>query len=311
MSVETYVFQPDSNITFLTHLIFAAFMWSANGFTICGLLAFMKTRAVPKTAKFLSCGLLIFDSSAIFLLNIRKFFTGIINIHIIAIAYTLSFLAYMNIIFMSCDRYLILSYPFRYIRMEKVMKPFVVFSWSFYSLTMLIICYVKCFGQYTDPTSLVKCNVSIYGRVVLIIFPLIMLLSMFFFVKVLIVIYNVKCSEKRAIRLRDFKSTTVMLCCVVNFVTVALVCFLSVLIPMDDNVRRMFGDAVFTANGVFDTLAYVLIFRECRMIFMRLLGFFSSKAKIKAENMRIEIFNIVPSSKKHELNSLNTNNNLG
>lgn len=304
-STWTNVFEPD-NIPIEISFALTGFMLLSNAFSLTVLVAFLRTRTVPKTAKFLSCGLLAFDSLGIFFLNIRRFYQGLINMHLITFGYVFCLTAYMNVTIMSCDRYLIFSRPFDYVRYEKGFRTSVAVVWFFYSFSTGIGAYVHCFSRFTDITTLSNCNIGYLTSLMKIVFPVIIILSSIFFIKVLIIIYRLKASKRCATRLREFKSTVVMMSCVANFYMVAFVLAFLVVVPVERNVKRLIADILFIVNGIFDTLAYVLVFRECRMVLIRAFGCCCRKAKDKAEEMRIEIYNIVLSAKKVSSNKISS-----
>lgn len=291
-ATEEYVFEPDE-MSSAVYILVSSLMSLSNIFTVTVLAAFSKTRVVPKTAKLLSCGLLTFDSLGIFCLNVRRYLEGMLNMYIIVFGYVFCLIAYMNVIFMSCDRYLIFYRPFEYLRMQKGLRFVVVLSWTFVPVTMLSWSFTLCFAQIENITRLSQCNTRLLGQIYIFFFPVVICVSTSLFLKVSIKLRKLKTLDKRCTKLRDFKSTMVMLCCVVNFVTVALLLMFVVFSPIDQNLKRLAGDLLFTANGVFDTLAYVLVFRECRLILIEKIGCCYRKARLKAEQMKIDIYNIV------------------
>jgi len=290
-------FEPDAIRTELL-VVFSVFMSLSNIFTVTVLVAFLHTRNVPKTAKFLSCAMLLFDSVGVFLLNIRRFTDGWANLHLIVFGYISSLLSYTNIAFMAFDRYLVFSWPLRYIQFEKVFRVVALLTWTIYTVTLVITVHVKCFYSTPTVTLVGKCNVKVLKDIVFFTFPVLVCLSTLFFGKAFIIVYKQNVAENHTTRLREFKSTIVIFACCINTLVVAIVISSMLFVPFDKNIKRACIDALFCVNSIFDTLAYVLLYRECRMVLIRMLGFCSRDARKKAENMRLDIFNVVLYSRK-------------
>lgn len=260
------------------------------------LVAFTRTRQTPRSARFLSTALLVFDLLTTVSFTLRKFTSHKkTNILIEFVGIGWSFLAYLNIGIMSFERLVVFQWPNFYLRYVTYTFTKVVafFTWTLY-ITSYLIFFLLCVSN-DNPREFAICLKKVTSIFIQVTFPTVVLVSSSCYLVILHIIkkQTYRSPPERANTVRMYKSTVVVFLCLVNFIlTTSLYLGFSTL-TVDINVRRLILDSFTMINGLLDTFLYVLWYKECRMELLKIFSFFFPNLQQNIDNMRVTIFNIV------------------
>lgn len=265
-------------------------------FTGVSLLAFARTRQTPRTARFLSSALLVFDLLTTFSFTVRKVTSDKkTNILVEFVGIGWSFLAYLNIAIMSFERLIVFQWPNFYLRhvTYAVAKVAAFITWTLF-VTFYLIFFSICMLE-DDPRTFAICLKQVTTAFIQVTFPTVVFLSSVCYLLILFIIrkQTYRTLSERSHTTKMYRSTVVVFLCLVNFVftTSLFLGFSAFTVNID--VRRLTLDALSMINGLFDTCLYVLWFKECRMELLKIVSLCVPKLKQNIDSMRVQIFNIV------------------
>lgn len=260
-----------------------------NGFS---LIAINRTSHIPRTAKYLSSTLLVFDFVAVFMYTVRKLIDdGKYNLMVQFLAIGWSFVAYFNIAVMSLERLVVFQWPNYYLREFSFFK---FRNMCFALWTTYIMAYtswvVTCFAIFRIEATIRKCYDNVIYSFILGTFPLSAIIPCTCLSKITFLIQK---QSKKISTLPNYKSTATVFMCGLNCLITAIFYAVILIVTVTDNKeRRVYMDIVMIANCFTDTCVYVLWYKECRLQMLKIMAkMFPSLGK-GIEKMRIEIFDI-------------------
>lgn len=261
------------------------------------LIALLRTHHTPKTARFLSAALLVFDFLSTLMYTIRKVVEDPrynLMFHMMAMA--CSYSAYINIAIMSLERLVLFEWPIFYLRRVRFcwVKAVCVTTWSMY-LGVYTIHTVQCYVNVdVESQHTLVCFENVIIRHALVIFTFTTVVSCITLSRILMIIQKQR--EKNIgvkSSLRQHKSTACVLFCCGNYLVTTVSCMLLAFVVTQNHMRRIVIDIVLTVNCFVDTCVYVWWYKECRL---KLIQFFSKiypGLERRVEAMRINIFDIM------------------
>lgn len=279
----------DIKVTVGVSLI-TVFLLVSNGIS---LVALNRTSHVPKTARFLSSALLVFDFVALFLFTLRKIVIGVrINLYVQIIGFSWSFIAYIVIAIMSLERLLVFQWPNLYLRRFSFsrFRAFALVIWTFY-LAFYAGFVTHCFHWYNTDKDLRGCFDPLIFKYIHVTFPASAGISCLCLSKVA---FLIRSHTTRIASLQSYKSTiTVFLCCLNYLVTAVLYAVVLYVTVTENLYRRVFVDVTMMINASLDICVYVLWYKECRLEVLKMLERYFPSLTGKIAKMRIEIFDII------------------
>lgn len=261
------------------------------------IIALGRTRHMPRTAKFLSQALLVFDFSSTLLSTVRKFvMDSKHNLIFQNLSMGFNFLAYIVILVMSIERLVVFHWPNFYLRVFKfnAFKTVCLVMWILYKLGWIVdfsLCYM--FVDETRKESLL-CFRHVIERHVMMIYWTSTVISCVCLIKISVTI--VKQSNKTGgsrTAWQTHKSTLVVLICMANYILTSVVTAILTFLIARAADRRIAQDFVMILNAFVDNFAYVLWFKECRLELLKMLAHAFPACERRAEELRVEIFDIV------------------
>ena len=255
--------------------------------------ALNRTRHTPKTARFLSSSLLVFDFVAVLLFTVRKLVQdGKYNLLIQMIAIGWTFVAYVNIAIMSLERLLVLQWPIFYLRNQSfsIFRTTSLIIWilclTFYSVYM-----ITCMSIHYTEVDVRTCFEPMLYLFIMATVPTSSLVSCICLAKIL---YLIKKHSHGKSTFASYRSTvTVFLCCLNYLIVAFLYCVILVVTVTSNYKRRLFMEVIMTLNALADTCVYVWWYKECRLEVLKICAVVCPSLNNKIENMRLHIFNIV------------------
>ena len=255
--------------------------------------ALNRTRQTPKTARFLSSALLVFDFVAVFMFTMRKLVQdGKYNLLIQMLAMGWSFVAYVNIAIMSLERLLVLQWPIFYLRNQSfsIFRTTSMIIWilclTFYSVYM-----ITCMSIHYTEVDAKACFEPMLYLFIQATVPTSSLVSCICLAKIICLI---KRHSHGKSTFASFKSTvTVFLCCF-NYLIVAFLYAGILMFTVTNNYkRRLYMDLIMLLNALADTCVYVLWYKECRLEVLKICAVVCPSLNNRIERMRLHIFDIV------------------
>lgn len=266
-----------------------------NGISFLGL---YRTKQTPRTARFLSSALLVFDFLTTLFFQTRKFavnFQHSLMVQFFGNGW--SFLAYVNVAIMSVERLMIFQWPNFYLRRVSfpVFRNASVTIWSLYMASWIAgigYCFIS---NSENDIGIGDCSDVVMTMYVVLTCPLSTLLSCTCFFKILIIIR--KQTNKvmgKGKSLRHHKATLVVFLCLINYVVITICYAIIMFVTVNDNVkRRIFMDILMMVNGLLDTCVYVLWYKECRLELLKLAAKVFPSLNSKIETMRRSVFDVI------------------
>ncbi|XP_060577600.1 uncharacterized protein LOC132734770 [Ruditapes philippinarum] len=271
-----------------------------------------RTRRIPHAAKFLSAGLLCFDSLYMTVITIRKFIQEpLLNTTLQVLSTTLLQLGYVTVTFMSVERFFMFFKPMKYIAKctPSYLRLSTITIWVATVTVFQIVRYGACYVKFESRKVFNQaglCNriVTVYYLTLVVLSLSISMLcywSIFNMVKRQLAYYERKkvSFTMMASFLRSYKSTTLVLVYIlVIFVTSFVYAIIILYIRyMNLDVRsiRTSLEVVSAINCFINPFLYVMWFKESQMEAFKLFSCFNKNFKTKAEAMKYEIFDIVTS----------------
>lgn len=255
-----------------------------------------RTRHTPRTARFLSSTLLVFDFIAALMYAIRKLVEDVNWNYMFQLsAMGFSFLGYINIAIMSVERLVVFHWPNFYLR-KVTFSPFRKLCYAIW-VTYESVWAFECIACYTfigdSKRETAFCFTSVLQRHMRFVFLTTTTIACLCLIKISFIIasQSKKTSGKMNTR-QNNRSTVVVFICIINYVVTTICVFAITFLIKEVHIRRMCNDLLMLANGLVDTCAYVLWFRECRLELLKILSCLFPSLKTKAEEMRIRIFDI-------------------
>ena len=276
--------------------------------------ALRRTKRIPYSAKFLSTGLLCFDSIYIISITVRKFVKDpLYNTSLNVLSTQVLQLAYVTVALMSLERFLMFKKPMVYIK--KCKKTFLHTTAAILWATTIIVfqtvrygfCYVK-FKSYYVFVKAGLCNQIVtfyYASLVVLVLAISMTCYWGIFNIVKRQLAN---AEKRKISfastanlLRTYKSTSLvlvyLLVILITSVTYALIITYIKFMNLEVAYVRISLETISMMNCLLDPFLYVMWFKESQMQLLLIFSRFSL-CEQKAATMKYQIFDIVTSSTK-------------
>lgn len=258
--------------------------------------ALCRTRHTPRTARFLSLALLVFENGASAALTIRKFvIVAKVNLLFQLIAFGFIFLSYVDIALMSIERLIVFQWPNFYLRRVTLGLSHKIATcvWTVYIVLWTFEC-IRCFiiANYSDLQSQMCFEVIITKYFVSTNLSA-TFLSCVCLMKITIIIVkqsNKTLGKKRSIQ--SHKSTVIVLLCVLNSILNSVLSVIAGYTIKEIYNRRMTSDVHTIFNGFLDTCVYVWWYKECRLELLKMFSSFFPSLTKRAENMRIKIFEI-------------------
>lgn len=259
-------------------------------------IALKRTRHTPRTAKFLSSSLLVFDFVATLMYTIRRLITDTqLNFLFQILAMSFNYLGFIDIAIMSIERLILFHWPNFYIRKITLsaFRRICFASWVLYILFWLsdcIMCYVAV--DDNDPKT-IYCFTDVIHRHIRIVYWSTTMVSCVCLMKIIVIITNQssKMTGNKTVWHTN-KSTMVVLICIVNYIITTVCGFFITYFVEEAYLRRLFNDLLMICNGLVDTSVYVLWFKECRLEILKILGKMFPSLNKYAEAMRIIVFDI-------------------
>ena len=260
------------------------------------LVAMNRTRHTPRTARFLSMSLLVFDFMAALMYTVRRMIVNTpLNLLFQLIAMGFNFLGFLNIAIMSLERLVVFRWPNFYLR--KVSYSAIwrisVFVWVGYSFTWVFGCS-WCFIHVDDADpKTIYCFTRVIHNNLRVIYSSTTAISCACLMNICFIIaHQASKTTGTRIALNSNKSTIVVMMCIANYL-VATICNTAFTYLIEEAyIRRLVNDLMMIANGFVDTCVYVLWFKECRLEVIKMLGRVFPSIDKKVHAMRIEIFDI-------------------
>lgn len=264
-----------------------------NGVSI---VAIYRTRHTPKTARFLSTALLIFDFVATAMYTVRRLVENTKDNFIFQIiAMGFNYLGYLDIAIMSVERLVVFQWPNFYIRRVTFTSLRVVcfVIWTLYGIIYAFECGL-CYANVDDnDPDTIYCFTRVIHDQLRIIYGSTTTVSCFCLIKICFIIGSQAQKTKGSRHSwNSNKSSIVVLVCVINYL-VSTICVTVMTYTIEEAyIRRLTNDLFMIANGFVDTCVYALWFKECRLELLKILGRVFPKINRKIHVMRIEIFDI-------------------
>lgn len=264
-------------------------------------IALYRTRHTPRTARFLSASLLVFDFVASFMYTVRKtVMDSRYSLMFQLFAMGCNFLGYIDIAIMSIERLVLFHWPNFYLRSVSfgMFKRACLTIWTIYSCEWIIecaTCYI--FVDLSDVNSLF-CFSRVIQRHLVTVYASSTLISCFCLAKISFIIsqQSAKTSGRKN-TWQNNKATAVVLICIVNYLITTAVGVVMTYLIKELYIRRIMNDLLMVTNAFVDTCIYVLWFKECRMEILKLFSHVIPCFNKKAEKMRMDIFDIMTYSK--------------
>lgn len=264
-------------------------------------IALNRTRHTPRSARFLSSSLLVFDFMATVFYTVRKVIDDArFNLLFQLFGMGCNFLGYVNIAIMSIERLLLFHWPNFYLRRVsyKVFKRICIVIWLLYSIEWIIetgLCYVfidrkNIYSMFCFTRAIQRHLIGVYGTSSLV--------SCTCLFKITLIIANQSSKTMGGKGTwRNNKATVVVFICIVNYLLTTLCGVTMTFVIPENYVRRATNDLLMITNGFVDCCTYVLWFRECRLELLKLFGGVCPGFNKKADKMRFELFDIMTYSK--------------
>ena len=279
---------------------------------VLAMIVLRRTKKIPYASKLLCTGILLFDLNFVIISTTRKFIkdppTNLAFQVFGSVSYHLSLISVMM---MSVERFLLFSYPMRYLRIitEKLTRTVILSTWFMYVASFMIVRYGVCYLHMKSEKVFVQagtCNNIMMAHIGICLL-IVTLISCICNWKIFRLIQSKKyrsngglslSSSTRAMR-SYYKSTGLVLTCLIVLLLTS--CAYGVILVGERflnfgvlNLRISF-EAVSTINCIIDPILYIMWFKECQMELLKMLSCINGKFLVKAEEMRIDIFCIVVS----------------
>lgn len=277
------------------------------------ILVLRRTTRIPYSAKFLSTGLLTFDSIYILSTTLRKFVHyPLYNTSLQVTSTTVLQLAYVTVAIMSLERCIMFKWPIMYMTLctEEFVRMAALITWIATAVTFQSVRYGMCSVQFH--IALVLKQAGTCNRIVTIYYSALVVtvlgVSIVCYWNIFRIVKTQSTSnEKKALSfastaaiLRSYKSTSLVLVYLfVIMCTSFTYGMIIVLIRFRDlgvAELRMSLEIVSLTNCILDPFLYVLWFKESQMEVYKLFSRFSKRLSVKVEFMRYDIFDIVTTS---------------
>jgi len=262
----------------------------------CSFIALNRTRHTPRTARFLSSSLLVFDFMATFIYTIRKVISDSkINLLFQLLGMGCNFLGYLDIAIMSVERLIVFHWPNFYLRRVSynIFKIICVITWTVYSIEWVLetgSCFVfldlkKLYTRFCFKRVIERHLLGVYGTCTFVSIACLIKISF------IIARQSSKIIGKKG-TWKNNKATAVVLICIINYLLTTMCAVAMTYLIEESYIRRVTNDLLMITNGFVDTCIYVLWFKECRLELLKLFNNVCPMFDKKAEKMRIEIFEI-------------------
>lgn len=274
-------------------------------FSTCAVIALNKTKHTPKTARFLSSGLIMYDVLAVSCYTIRKFIGHPeLNIIIQIVGSGFAFLAYITVGIMSFERFIIFYSPNVYLRniTPAKLRNCVTIGWLTMLITYYFIRFGLCYFVHTDVTLqdvIGKCNEGsflFYGVFIFVV----VLISAACYTKIFLIVKSEIHNTNKSYMLgaaakyiQNYKSTSLVLVYLLTISITSIAYAVIFLLGLETVPFRLAIDVVNMLNCMLDPCMYVLWYRECRMEILKMLSVCMPSLNSDIEHIRITIYQIV------------------
>lgn len=277
-----------------------------------------RTKKTPYIARLLSTGLLMFDVMFIILSTSRKFITDtVINLNVQSMVTICLQLAVITVGMMAVERYILIMKPFFYIKNfeKKKIKKMILSVWCLEASLCVFVRYGVCyfhhqtFAVYTVPAVCRKL-LSMYYALML---SIVLIISIVCYVKIGQYLLTVRkrdrektiFSESSSLTIEKFKTTSLaFVYLVVIVLTSVAYAVIIVLINSDILIHtnlRLALEVVSLCNCFFDPFLYVIWFKECRLVILRMILPLCRCLEPKVREMSIQVYNIVVSKSTRDM----------
>lgn len=248
---------------------------------IFALFIIIKCRGPPKFAKFLSCGLITFETVMLLAVTIYRFVPeqNSMNDVFRNIGMTSSILSNVTVGMMSVDRLFMVAFPLKYYRISIVTSKkriYVIVTWVFVAVLFFGVRNIVC-GLVT----LHRCLRYMF-MIYIAVTTLVIILSALCYIKVYMTLRFGKCRHRKS-------PTTNLL--FLYLVPTVITLFFLVVSALSSN-RHIFDitlPVILGLNCIFDPLLYVFWFKECQILILDLMVPCWPRAREYAQTRRMEI----------------------
>lgn len=269
-----------------------------------------RAKKIPYASKFMTSGLLTFDMLFLLTSTLRKFVThGDINLNIQAVVVFNLELAVFTVGLVSLERYFLIIRPMVYMHYakKKLIRLITLSLWAINISLCFFVRYGVCYIRYQSLAvfthhGLCTSTVTMYYAVVLIA---VLTTSFVCYWKIYKCVRsktspgNVLSVSATFARIKSYRSTSLVFVYLAVVLVSSLgygIIIISTNLGLKHTKLRVATEIVSIFNCVVDPFLYVLWFKECRLQLLLFVSFFFKRYKQTAEEMRIEVYDIVTAS---------------
>jgi hypothetical protein len=271
--------------------------------TLFAITFMLQTRKIPYATRFITTGLLVFDLTFIVLSTIRKFITDpVLSYTVQTILTNFLQMTIFTVGLMSIERYFVITRPMLYIRVvnKQLVRKIVLIAWICVFMLCVSMRYGFCYLRYQSMsvfTTAGFCNkfMTFYYSCLQVT---ILCISCGCYWKIYRCINKVTSSTiTTANTLRGYRSTYLAFVYLLVIILSSFGYFTIIILVQTNQIQnttlRLSMEAVSFFNCILDPFLYVFWYDECRMQFVKCLGICSERYRQKAEQWRIDVYNIV------------------
>ena len=262
-------------------------------------IAMLRTRKTPYSSKLLSLGLLTYDVLFLIVAGVTKLFNLNENMYYLKhVSRGFQVASQLIIFFMALERFLVLSWPYVYLRVmtKKRIRSvcLIIFILSFlqYAGSRLTICY----HEYVTKTFYCGTRMAVYMQVLSVLG---LFISCIIYLQIYRIITRRGVIQGHRFSVTQYKGTATSFMYLLNTVVTQVIYsgLLAFSLRNQSTVERGYyaalGDTAFTFNCIVDPLIYVVWFKETRLEILNIMKVVCPCLNTAAERMRMEVFNIV------------------
>lgn len=256
------------------------------------------TTHIPKSSRFLSSALLVFDFVSLFMFTARKLVQdGRYNLLIQMLAMGWSFVAYINIAIMSLERLIVIQWPNFYLSRFSISK-FRAISLAIWTVCLAFYStYItSCIALHYTEAAASACFDPMLNMFIQVTVSISAVVSCVCLGRITILIRR---HSNKSSTLSNYKSTIVVfLCCLIYLVTAIFYAVILQLTVTNNQLRRVCMDVIMCFNVLADSCVYVWWFREGRLEILKMFAVIFPSLRMRIDKMRIEIFDIMTYSSR-------------
>lgn len=256
---------------------------------IVSIAAICRTKRTPRSARFLTIALISFEAIGLFFLSVASYVKGKISERVfISLQLTLGVLVFTTMFSMAVERLAVLTstsfhdFNFRY----KRIRHFVIFVWSAEIIIMILLPFFKNSKTPTDDRQ------WWYGVYMACQSVMIALLSLSILLcAATVILVREKLPTSIGPPRPKIKATKTLVLYLLFHTVIVLYFVFNLIFPVRSKQFKIYHVS-WLLCCIFDPLAYVFWFRECRMELLKLATYFFPSLDKRVEHMRYDIFNI-------------------